>query len=142
MSWPLFIHLMAIGVWLGLVLVESIIELQKSPGKDYDFTIAKVHQKIDAFCEIPAFMTVLITGLIMLDPSRLEGWYLVKVLCGSFAVAVNMWCVTYVIRRGIAAKRGNLEETRRFTRLIMVTVPVGAPFAVVALIIGMSWLIG
>lgn len=141
MSWPLFIHLTALGAWLGLVLVESIMELQKSSGRGYDFTIAKVHRKVDMYCEVPAFMAVLVSGLIMLDPVRLEGWYLIKVLCGSLAIAVNAWCVTYVIRRSIAAGRGNLNETRRFTRLIMITVPIGAPFALVALVIGLSWLI-
>lgn len=141
MSWPLYIHLTALGVWVGLVLVESIMELQKSPGKDYNFTIAKVHLKVDAFCEIPAFMTVLITGLIMLDPARLEGWYLVKVVCGSLAIAINAWCVTYVIRRGIAARRGNLEETMRLTRSIIMTGVIAVPLASVAMVIGLSWLI-
>jgi uncharacterized membrane protein len=141
MSWLLYIHLTALGVWLGLVLVESIMELQKSPSSDYDFTIAKVHQKVDAFCEVPAFMTVLITGFMMLQPSMLHGWFLVKVICGTFVIAVNMWCVTFVVRRGFAAKRGDLDETRRLTRWIMITVPIGAPFAVIALVIGLSKLI-
>lgn len=140
MTWPLFIHIAALGVWLGLVLVESIMELQKSSGSEYHLTIAKVHQKVDAFCEIPAFTTVLVTGLIMLDPARMTGWYLAKVICGCTAIAVNVWCVGYVIRRARAAKAGNLAEVHRLTRLIMITVPVGAPFALVALAIGLTWL--
>lgn len=141
MSWTLFIHLSALSIWLGLVLVESIMELQKSPGSDYDFTIAKVHQKVDAFCEVPAFMTVLITGIMMIKPDLLHGWYLVKVICGTLAIAVNVWCVTFVIRRGFAAKHGDLNETRRLTRWIMITVPIGTPFAAIALVIGLSKLI-
>lgn len=138
MSLLLFAHVTALGVWLGVVLVEAIIELQPAVTDGYELLVARLHKKIDCFCEIPAFSTVLVTGLALIEPQRLHGWYLVLVLSGTIAIAINVWCVLDVLRRSVAARAGNRPRVATLSRRIIASGVIGAPFAITAAAVGLS----
>jgi hypothetical protein len=99
-----------------------------------------LHRKIDLYGEIPAFSTVLITGIAMTDTAQLHGWYLIGVLSGTIAVAINIWCVRQVFGRSVAARADNRERVSTFTRRIIGSGLVGAPFAALALTVGVMGL--
>lgn len=138
MSLLVFAHVTALGVWLGIVLVEAIVELQPEVIVGDESLVASLQKKFDCYCEIPAFSTVLVTGLAMIEPQRLHGSYLVLVVSGTLAVAINVWCVLDVLRRSVAAKAGNGPRVAALSRRIVTSGLIGAPFAVTAAAVGLS----
>jgi len=132
----LFLHIFSIGIWFGCVAVEAILE--RGPWASQ--IAPQMHYAIDRWVEIPAFTTVLITGLWMFDLSRFHGLYAVKIICGLLAVGVNIYCVIPVSRRRFAADSGNKTEVRKQTRQIYFTLLIGLPAAAIALGIGLHLL--
>lgn len=140
MSGILLLHLMAVGAWLGTVACETVLE-QSRRLPELREAVARYHYWIDIFVEIPLFTTVLVSGVIMLDPSRLgEGLYLTKIIAGSLAVATNLYSFYPVAMRRRAALVGDGKAAARYGRMIDRTVPVGLPAALLALGIGLHWL--
>lgn len=133
----LFLHLLFVGVWIGCVMVETVIERSLWSRK----IAPQLHYVIDRWVEIPAFSIVLITGFWMFELDRFRGWYAVKVVCGSIAVATNIYCVLPVTRRRAAAESENKTEVRRYSRQIYYTLLVGLPAALIALGIGIHLLV-
>ncbi len=142
MSLALYLHLSAFAFWLGVIAVEFIIERQRATNRDQGYRVANFHYWIDLYAEIPAITVLLLTGLWMLDTARLqEGLYQLKLSCGLLAIGVNYWCVIPVTLRKRAADAGNHADVIRYSRWIDRTMPIGGPLALVALAIGLSWLL-
>lgn len=141
MSVVLFLHIAAFAFWFGVVAVEFIIERQRARTREQGYVVARFHFWIDWFAEVPAITVLLITGLLMLDPARLHGVYLLKVSCGFLAICINYFSVVPVTLRKRAAEAGNHADVIRYSRWIDRTVPVGAPLALIALGVGVSWLL-
>src|SRR5687768_13218215 len=118
MSRLLFIHLFSIGIWLGGVIVEAIIEITAARIRETRPAVTQFHYYIDLFFEIPTFMTVLVSGLLLLDTSRLGGWLGLKIALGLLAIAINMICVSSVLRRKWALDRGDKVAVSRHARHI------------------------
>lgn len=140
MSIVLFLHIAAFAFWFGVVAVEFIVERQRAKTREQGYAVARFHFWIDCFAEVPAITVLLITGLLMIDPSRLHGEYLLKVTCGALAIGINYFSVVPVTLRMRAAEAGNLDDVIRYSRWIDRTVPVGLPLVLIALYIGLSWL--
>lgn len=130
------IHVCVFCFWLGIIAVETLIERQRFMGRQETLNAAQYHYQIDVYLEVPAFIILLLTGMMMLDPNQLSGWYLVKVICGVMAVGINAWCVLPVIQRKNAADVGNLGEVIRFSEMIDKALPMGLPFGLAALVLG------
>src|SRR5262245_28065874 len=135
------VHVLAVGFWLGIVAVETVLERSRGESRPRGYAVARYHELIDRYCEIPIVVVVLGTGLAMLDPARLSGWYLVKVVCGVIAVGANMVCVVPVVLRRRAADADRLPDVIRYSRMIDLTGVIGIPAALVALGLGASRLI-
>jgi hypothetical protein len=60
---------------------------------------AKLHYITDIWVEIPAFTTVLITGLLMLNNSHFDGVFLYKLIFATLAIVFNLICVYAVFQR-------------------------------------------
>jgi hypothetical protein len=68
----------------------------------------------DPIVEIPAFVIVLITGVLMLTTVEGGGGLLyVKIAFGLMAIAANVYCVWLVFRRARAANAGQWEAFGR-----------------------------
>lgn len=136
-----FIHVFAVAFWLGCVAVEVVVEQVGLRSRDLRSSVPQFHFYVDRLVEIPAFSTVLISGLLLFDAGRFTAdWvYATKVVCGLLAVAANLYSIYPVIMRKRAADAGDRAGVRRYGKLIDATVPVGVPAALIALGIGLHW---
>jgi len=95
----LIIHLIALGIWIGVVGAEFAIEFYGMKDDESYINASKMHYTTDIWVEIPAFTTVLITGLLMLNESHLSGVFLYKIIFSLLAIFFNMVCVYAVFQR-------------------------------------------
>ena len=133
----LLLHIAAFGFWMGVLAVELIIERQRGKSREQGYAIASYYYHIDRFAELPAITVLLVTGLWMLDPSRLSGLYLTKVVAGAVAIGVNYWCFVPVLLRRAAATEGRHADVLRYSTMIDRTLPIGGPFLLIALGLGL-----
>lgn len=136
-----FIHVFAVAFWLGCVAVEVVVEQVGLRRAELRPAVPQFHFYVDRFIEIPAFTTVLITGVLLFESSRFTtDWvYATKLVCGLLAVGANIYSIYPVIMRKRASDAGDKAGVRRYGKLIDATVPVGVPAALVALGIGLHW---
>lgn len=136
-----FVHVFAVAFWLGCVAVEVVVEQVGLRRAELRPAVPQFHYYVDRFVEIPAFSTVLVTGLLLFDASRFTtDWvYAAKIICGLLAVSANIYSIYPVIMRKRAADAADKAGIRRYGKLIDATVPVGVPAALVALGIGLHW---
>ena len=109
MTMLLTLHLLALGIWIGVVSAEFVIEFDGMKNDESYISASKLHYATDIWIEIPAFMTVLITGLLMLNGGHLSGLFLYKVIFGLLAVTFNIVCVYAVFKRRRYAISGDIE---------------------------------
>ena len=136
-----FIHVFAVAFWLGCVAVEVVVEQVGLRNVALRSAVPQLHFYIDRWVEIPAFTTVLVTGVMMFDAARFtsEWLYSVKIICGLLAVSANVFSIYPVIKRKQAADIGDKSAIRHYGKLLDATVPVGVPAALLALAIGLHW---
>jgi uncharacterized membrane protein len=141
MSLLLFIHILAAGFWLGCVAVEVVLERSRG-GRDVakKRLVADYHATVDQWIEIPTFIVLLVTGVMLIDVERLAGWYLLKVICGTSVVALNAWCAVMVRqRRRLADDEHFFPAYRSVSRRIDLTGYLGIPLAVAAVCLGFAF---
>ncbi len=112
MSILLMFHLIALGVWIGVVGAEFAIEFDGMVDDASYIKASKMHYQTDLWIEIPAFTVVLLTGLLMLNESHFQGVFLYKVMFASLAIIFNLVCVCAVIKRRKFAISGDIEGMR------------------------------
>lgn len=105
----LTLHLLALGIWIGVVGAEFVIEFDGMKDDESHIKASKLHYATDIWIEIPSFMTVLITGFLMMSEQHLSGLFLYKIVFGLLAVAFNIVCVYAVFRRRKYAMSGDIE---------------------------------
>lgn len=105
----LTLHLLALGVWIGVVGAEFVIEFDGMKDDESHIKASMLHYATDIWVEIPSFMTVLITGFLMISEQHLSGLFLYKIVFGLLAVAFNLVCVYAVFRRRKYAMSGDIE---------------------------------
>jgi len=92
-------HLIAVSVWGGLVLAESVLELGANDDESRRVA-ARLHYRLDLGLELPLLLIVLATGGHL--AARAWPWtplHWLKVGLGLVAVAVNLLCVGAVVAR-------------------------------------------
>ena len=136
MQLTLFVHLFVLGLWLGCVMVELVLELMGRTAPALGDSAARVHKVIDRFIEIPAFTIVLVTGIMMIKWDMTEFTYWLKIGLGLFTIAINAACVVPVLRRVTALDRGDRAASERQTRRIFVYFGIGLVTGLGALAIG------
>lgn len=136
---PQFIHLFAIGIWAGCVMVEVLLELVPKRSDQDALNVARYHFYIDMFIEIPLLLIILATGIYLLQPGHLTGLFLLKVVLGLTAIGANMYCAVIVILRHQAGLRGNITRVNALTRSVFASV-AALPAGVAALLIGLHYM--
>lgn len=127
-------HLLALGIWLGIVITEVLFEFS---GSDADSlrAAARFHYTVDMFGELPVLAAVIVTGVLLasrVDP--LTPLHYVKIAASVVAIASNLVCAVWVVqRRGIEDEQALLAYRRK----IWATAAVGVVFGTAALAIGL-----
>lgn len=109
MTTLLTFHLIALGIWIGVVGAEFFIEFDGMKDSESLKMASKLHFATDIWVEIPSFTMVLITGLLMLDESHFQGLFLYKVIFGLLAIFFNVVCVYAVFKRRGYALKNDME---------------------------------
>ena len=109
MSILLFFHILAIGIWIGVVGAEFVIEFDGMKSDEARIRASRLHYLTDIWIEVPAFLIVLGTGLLMFQAENASGLFLTKVVFGLLAVGFNGICVLAVFRRQKFAAKGDKE---------------------------------
>lgn len=108
----LTLHLLALGIWIGVVGAEFAIEFHGMKDQESLATAAELHYKTDIWIEIPAFSTVLVTGLLMLNEDHLGGLFLLKIVFALLAIIFNTVCVYAVFKRRKSLRSGDADGMR------------------------------
>lgn len=140
MSATLFIHLFFIGIWLGCVMVEAVIEIATYRNPNLKSTVALLHAAIDRWVEIPVFTIVLLSGIALLFNATITGLLLLKVSLGLLAIGINLICVRSVFKRKQAADINDHIALDRRHREIAWEFALGVPAGLAAFVIGLRLL--
>ena len=129
-------HLFILGLWGGLVLGETVLELaSRAPGAA-PFG-ARLHYLTDLCVEIPLLAGVVATGALLL----VRAWpigplHWIKLACALCAIGANVVCIRRVIARN--ARASDPEALAALGRKVLATW-VGIHFGLAALGIGLGY---
>ena len=132
-------HLMALGIWLGIVITEALFEFA---GSDADSlrAAARFHYAVDMFGELPVLAAVIVTGILLArGVAPLTPLHHLKIAASLVAIGSNLICAVWVVQR-----RSLQDELvlRAYRRKIWATAAVGVFFGTVALVIGLVFFRG
>jgi hypothetical protein len=135
------IHLMALSLWGGVVATEAVIEIYPFRHREAHAATIRLHYWIDLLVEAPLVLAVVVTGvslLVLADP--ITPLHLVKVGFAGAAVAVNVFCIAVVVRRGRRLDRGAPDGQLWWaSRVVLACFAVGLACAGVAAALGFSF---
>ncbi len=132
-------HVLLLGIWLGLVLVESLLEFAGPRLTSYE-DIARLHFWIDICLEAPLVVGVLLTGVLLLPQmGPVPPVFQIKIIAGLVAIASNLYCFSLVLAR--YRRRNHPEALKVYTTRIL-WCWVGFPFGITALGIGLARMTG
>ena len=130
-------HLVALGIWLGVVITEVLFEFA---GSDADSlrAAARFHYNVDKFGELPILFAVLITGAIL----AVRAWpltplHFIKIATSLIAVGCALICTLWVFQR---RRVEDVSALLGFRRRIWSLAAGGAVFATPALYLGLVYL--
>ena len=121
-------HLVALGIWLGVVITEALFEFA---GSDADSlrAAARFHYNVDKFGELPILFAVLLTGTILAARAwPLTPLHFVKIAASLVAVGCALICTLWVFeRRPIEDVKVLLGFRRRIWTLAAVAMVFASP---------------
>lgn len=121
-------HLVALGIWLGVVITEALFEFA---GSDADSlrAAARFHYNVDKFGELPILFAVLLTGTILAARAwPLTPLHFVKIAASLVAVGCALICTLWVFeRRPIEDVKVLLGFRRRIWALAAVAMVFASP---------------
>jgi len=134
------IHLMVLSLWGGVVATEAVVEIYPFRHREMHPSAIRLHYWIDLLVEAPLVLAVVVTGvwlLLLTDP--VTPLHLVKVAFAGAAVAVNLFCIAVVVRRGRRPDRGESDDRLwRASRVVLACFAVGLLCAGVAATVGFN----
>ena len=136
-----FLHVLALGAWLGCLLVEGVLEAMAWRDEAMLAAVSRLHRRIDLFVEIPAFTGVLASGLWLSWNVTWSTLLVVKVALACFAISVNVACVAPVLRRDKAAEARDVALMRREARWVHLAFAAGVPAGLGAAVLGVMRLL-
>ena len=129
-------HLVALGMWLGVVITEVLFEFA---GSDPDSlrAAARFHYNVDKFGELPILVAVLVTGAALAVQARpLTPLHIIKIAASLIAVGASLLCVLWVFQRRHVR---DVNALLGFRRRIWTLATVAAVFAAPALYLGLVY---
>ena len=145
----LIVHIIFLGLWGGLVLVEILFELQMFRDQIDELSIAKLHQLSDRFLELPILAVVVGSGWYLWHQTGYSSEYLPKIGFALAAVSANLICYVFVEQRASTAElievNGVVEKNsenniklRILSKRLFGTIIPGVVLAMVALFIALT----
>lgn len=123
-------HLIMLGLWGGVILVEVVFEGAGLAGKLAPKAVADLHRWTDRFLEIPLLVAIVTSGLLLWSRANWTPDLLPKAVAGLGAITANVVCVVFVERRA------NALEPKEHTMSVVWTAAPGFPLGIAALILG------
>ena len=132
------IHLVVLSMWGGIVATEAVVELLPFRRRELHAAAIRYHYWIDLLVELPMVLAVIGTGTTLLVLTQsVTPLLMVKVFLGGAAVAVNLFCITVVVRRGRGLERSADEASLwRASRTVLACFAVGLLCAAGAAVLG------
>jgi len=131
-------HLIVLSMWGGVVATEEVIEIYPFRRKELHAATIRFHYWIDLLVELPLVLAVVATGVslvILTDP--MTPLHFVKIGCGSAAVAVNIFCIAVVVRRGKKLERHPDDQSLwRSSKTVLICFAAGLLCAACAAVLG------
>ncbi|MCC6195779.1 MAG: hypothetical protein IT518_15060 [Burkholderiales bacterium] len=125
------VHFLAAGFWLGLLAVETVLELHPRASES---TIAVVHKWVDLLFEGPAVLLVLTTGALLLGGNwPAPPLLLLKAGIGLVPILANFYCFPLVLAR---ARTTDAQRAVVLSRRIKLT-GAAIPFVFAAFALGL-----
>jgi len=131
------IHLVMLALWGGVVATEMVIEVLPFRHPDLHPAAIRFHFWIDLLVELPLVIAVAVTGstlLFLVDEITVQ--HVVKIAFGCAAIAVNLFCIVVVVRRGCRLDTAEEPVLWRASRIVLVCFVAGLAFATVAATLG------
>lgn len=95
------LHLIMLSMWGGVVATEAVIEVFPFQQRELHASTIRFHYWIDLLVELPLVLGVIATGVVLFFlTDTVTPFHLVKIGLGGAAVAVNLFCIVVVVRRG------------------------------------------
>lgn len=134
------VHLMALSLWGGVVATEAVIEVYPFRHPESHAATIRLHYWIDLIVEAPLVLAVVVTGgILLITTESITPLHLVKVGFGGAAIAVNIYCIIVVIRRGRGLdRRGDDALFWDASRVVLACFVVGLACAGVAAALGFN----
>jgi hypothetical protein len=132
------LHLIMLALWGGVVATEAVLEVLPFRQPDLHGPTIRFHYWIDLLVELPLVVAVAATGVVLLllvDPLTPLHW--LKAAFASGAVAVNLFCIAVVVRRGRGLRTSSREEQLwKDSRIVLACFAVGLACAAGAAVLG------
>ena len=113
----LTLHIMAIGIWVGCILTEGVMEASREKDLQHHKSISSMHTKIDLFVEGPALIVLFVTGLIMFTQGDQPNIIRVKAIIGMVAIALNCVCFYLIAKRDRLFAAGDDEQAIKMAKV-------------------------
>ena len=132
------LHLIMLSMWGGVVATEAVIEVLPFRRRELHSATIRFHFWIDLLVELPLVLGVIATGVALFfltDP--LTPLHLVKIGYGGAAIAVNLFCIVVVVKRGRRIV-GDADDERlwRASRTVLACFAAGLLCAAGAAVLG------
>ena len=129
-------HLIALGMWLGVVITEVLFEFAASDAESLR-AAARFHYNVDKYGELPILVAVLVTGTML----SVRAWpltllHIIKIATSLVAVGSALICVLWVFQR---QRIEDVNVLLGFRRRIWTLAAVAAVFATPALYLGLVY---
>ena len=129
-------HVIALGVWLGIVITEVLFEFAASDPESLR-AAARFHYNVDKYGELPVLSAVVVTGAILtMRAWPLTSLHVIKIATSLISLGATLVCVRYVFQRRRIEDVGVLLA---FRRRIWTLAAVAAIFATPALYLGLVY---
>jgi hypothetical protein len=100
------VHLIMLSLWGGVVATEAVIEIYPFRQRELHAATIRFHYWIDLLVELPLVLAVIATGsALFFLTDEVTPLHLVKIGFGGAAVAINLFCIVVVVRRGRRLQR-------------------------------------
>lgn len=111
-------HLIVLSMWGGVVATEAVIEIFPFRRRELHAATIRFHYWIDLLVELPLVLAVIATGIALLFViETVTPLHLVMMGFGGAAVAINLFCIVVVVKRGrrleLSADDGPLWQASR-----------------------------
>jgi hypothetical protein len=130
------VHLIVLGMWLGVVITEALFEFAASDVESLR-AAARFHYNVDKFGELPILFAVLVTGAAL----AVRAWpltplHVIKIAASLIAVVSNLICTRWVFQR---RRIEDVNVLLGYRRRIWSLAAVGVIFASPALYLGLVY---